>query len=166
MFGHLKRFKRIIVTGPYCSGTRLCALIAAHDTGFEFIDETAFDAGNGGKFLTVLEQEQIIVRAPGMCHLIHCVPHQQESVVIFMRRSLKDILRAQRLIAGVSAREEKEREKYPRFQGKTQMSMAEIKYEHWLFASGMIINHFDKFYTDLLDHPMGVLMFTNITQKV
>ena len=40
MFAELKKFKKIIVSGPQRSGTRICGKIIAHDLDYRYCDES------------------------------------------------------------------------------------------------------------------------------
>lgn len=39
MFSYLQEYKRIFVTGPHRSGTRICTWMISNDTGYQYVDE-------------------------------------------------------------------------------------------------------------------------------
>jgi hypothetical protein len=82
--------KRIVVTGPQRSGTRIATRMIAMDTGYRYVDEGEFLVHNDELWRLILAGEGIVVQSPGM--LKDVVDNPPPGIfVVLMRRSLDDI---------------------------------------------------------------------------
>lgn len=87
----LREFDSVCVTGTQRSGTTIGAMILADLLGYEFLPEEAFTAGDAMVFFNIFNtQKNIVVQAPGMCHLVHELCHPNVAVV-YMLRNPKEV---------------------------------------------------------------------------
>src|SRR4051794_28861524 len=107
LFGFLKDFRQIVVTGPQRSGTTICTHMVAADLGYTAIDETdkVFSAelknrvnhlSDPGSLRRVLEENGIVVQAPSASAFCHQLP--EAIAVVFMIRPIDEILKSERRI--------------------------------------------------------------------
>ena len=66
MFENLAVHKKIVVTGPQRSGTRIGAKMIAADTGYQFVDEAEFLIKDSDLFREFLQRDGVVVQAPHM----------------------------------------------------------------------------------------------------
>jgi hypothetical protein len=150
MFEHLSGHRRIVVTGPQRSGTRIAAQMVAHDTGLQFVDETEFLIKDEDLFHEVLERDGIVVQAPHM--LKDVVDHPVPGVlVVLMRRDLDRIhASAQRIgweeVYGGNTTE-------LRTFGLTEGDSAAVKYAYW-DSQPKPEPHVEVDYESLREHPL------------
>ena len=149
MFEWLNQFSRIFVTGPQRSGTRICARMIAHDTGYDYIDETDFQYDSLYLLFSLLEKkERVVIQCPVLCRYAHLFS-EDRSAVVLMRRKIREIFRSQKRITW--AWEWLERDRY----GRTKGNIAEIKYEYWEKHQKRKIKHsFEIEYESLVHHPL------------
>jgi len=151
MFENLSHYRVTIVTGPQCSGTRIAAKMIAADTGHRYVDETAFDIHDAGKFTEMVRREiDVVIQAPGMSHLAQSFAANDDVLVVFVIRPLADIYESQRRIQWGS--EKREARNYPMYTGPA----AARKYEHWKLQKKMITHYREVRYNDLATHPLWV----------
>lgn len=98
MFAYLKRYPKIVVTGPPRSGTRIASKMIAHDTGHRYIDEAEHDFGDDeARWRMLLQQSNIVVQSPGLIKA--CVNNPPVGVfLVLMRRNVDDIHASQQRI--------------------------------------------------------------------
>lgn len=152
-FPFLGEFRKVIVSGPQRSGTRVCSQMIANDTGFIFVDEIDFGYDHIYKFNSFIDRpEPMVFHCPAMSHGLehYSAP---ENAIIFMIRNTKDIVKSQERIGWTDHPNGKVREmgKYD----KTEGIISEIKYEHWEnYQKPKIETWFEIDYDSLKDHPM------------
>lgn len=149
MFNWLSQFRTIFVTGPQRSGTRICAQMIAHDTGYEYVDENDFGMDSLYHLSSILENKvDLVVHCPVLCRHIHLLT-DENSAVVLMRRNVEDIIASQKRI---SWRWEKlELARYDLTTGV----IAEVKYGFWNEYQRSRIRHaFEVQYNDLHLHPL------------
>ena len=172
--------RKILVSGPQRSGTRICAKIIAHDTGLPYIDETEVrelftgksihdknqDWGEIGKQVAAVIQKMINTRD----FVLHCPPFMpwlhliKGALVVIMWRSVEEITRSAKRIDWKKKRQELEYNKmgYTRFyrlggMKPTNEPLALLKYRYWEeHQKRMVPEHLDVKYDDLEQHPMWV----------
>lgn len=83
------RFRTIVVCGAQRSGTHVCALILANDTGYDYVDDSEFGVRNRAKFMWECRKNNKVIHCPGMSRWIHEVP--DDVLVVFMLRDLDEI---------------------------------------------------------------------------
>jgi hypothetical protein len=151
MFEWLSTFERIFVTGPQRSGTRICAKMISHDTGYEFIDETRISMDSVYGFSSFLESKRkYVIQCPTLCRYIHFLASKEDAVVL-MRRNCKDIVQSQKRIEW--SKEWLELMRYDRSRG----IISEIKYDFWeKNQKKKIQNNYEIEYDSLRTHPFWI----------
>ena len=151
MFEWLTDFKKILVTGPHRSGTRICAQTVARDTGYEYIDEIDLHMDSLHDMLSIyIHKKDFVAQCPALCRYIHLFS-AQDTAIIFMCRKIEDIQASQKRIKW--SHEWLELARYDRNEG----TIAEVKYQFWQeYQKDKIIQPFEIDYESLADHPMWV----------
>ncbi len=177
MFGHLTH-KKILVTGPPRSGTRICAKIIAFDTGLHYIDEREVPELFKGKALSDTNQDWDVIGCEVAAvvqdmidtkeFVLHCPPFMpwvqlvNGALIVIMKRSILAIERSIRRIGQKKAREELEYNKigFTRF-GKPKIGfkrttepLAHLKYELWKEQSGLVPDFLEVEYESLSVHEL------------
>ena len=178
MFEQLKN-RRILVSGPQRSGTRICAKMIAHDTGLSYIDETEFPELFLGKSIDdrdqnwqeigqqvaeavqkVIDTREFVLHCPPFMPWIHLV---RGALVVIMWRSIEEIVRSIKRIDWKKRRQELEYNKmgYTRFGRskltKTNLPIAEIKYRYWTeYQKDNVEEFLGVEYNILCQHPLWV----------
>jgi coenzyme PQQ synthesis protein D (PqqD) len=151
MFEWLKKFRKILVTGPQRSGTRICAKMIARDTGYKFIDEKAFGADSIYRLFHVIQRnEHCVIQGPGLCRYVHMF-EGEDTCIVLMRRNIKDIVASQERIGWTWERAELMRYDRP------DCVIARVKYDFWEKYQKALIRHaFEVEYESLAGHPLWV----------
>jgi len=162
----LENFSKIIVTGPQRAGTTIASKIIAQDLGYRFVDEG--DEGGIGTGLSRIKEflnhnKNVVVQCPilaCMAHGIHAFD-RQNIVIVYMRRSPKDIEKSQERINWHWDAAEKKQIKEMVSQNKIKINIdynkmvSEVKYFFWdTFQKPKISNYYDLDYESLSDHPL------------
>jgi hypothetical protein len=96
LINNLKRFSKIIVTGPPRSGTTIGAMIIADYLGYEFIDETFFDGGDSNKFSNFVASDgNHVIQTTAFIKDLHTISKflfEHNIAVVLMKRNNDDIL--------------------------------------------------------------------------
>jgi hypothetical protein len=159
MFEQLKRHKRILVTGPQRSGTKIAARMIAADTGYEYIDENVFSF-NEDKFAEIVLAESIVVQCPTMSGVIEYYA-EDDTLIVFMFRDLDDIAKSEDRMGwtvGVY------QELYKFGMSVTQARMyrqdggrtAPLKYKLWIGQKTVIKHSLELEYESLSAHPLWI----------
>lgn len=90
MLEDLKKHNSIVVSGPQRSGTRICAKIIAHDTDKTYIDEKEINYHDFRLLNWYLNQGNVVVQCPGLCHMLHYIKNKSTLVVV-VRRPIDEI---------------------------------------------------------------------------
>jgi hypothetical protein len=86
----LKKYKKIIVTGPPRSGTTISGLILAHELNYKFIDESWYDANNPKKFMFLFGlPRKMVIQTTAFLKDLHKVDFE---CIVLIKRPIKDIL--------------------------------------------------------------------------
>jgi len=120
----VKKFKKILVTGPQRSGTRITAKIIARLTGLPYIDEQ--DINNDCEMMLKSEWERLgggVCQAP--CLSAWCHNYPDDVLIVWCSRSVKDIAVSEKRIHWTGY--EGEIKKYPEHRIDKKKSMAKIK---------------------------------------
>jgi hypothetical protein len=175
MFSKLPH-RKILVTGPARSGTRICATMVAADTGLRYIDEIEIPALFKGKSLEdknpnwneikkatvaaiqqLVDNNEFVLHCPPLMPWVHLV---RNVLVIMMKRPIRDIEKSSRRIGIKKAREELEYNKlgYSKYgkalnKVKTHKPIAELKYVLWN-KHKIDCNYMEVNYCDLANHPL------------
>ncbi len=153
----LKRYKRILVTGPQRSGTRITAKIIAHDTEYEYVDENAFDSTNVEEFKNQVKREQVIIQCPAMAYIIHEFS-TADTLIVFMRRPLEDIVMSQGRVQW-SWWNKKMFRNYPKFKYKRldRYTWCRLVYSHFEKEQRSKIKQLVEInYKSLSQHPLWI----------
>lgn len=151
MFEHFTKYQHILVTGPQRSGTRICARMIAHDTGYHFVDEREIATGSLHVLLMVFANHpNTVVQAPGLCHCVEGIANEKVAIVV-MRRNIEDIIASQERIGWIF--EPVELLKYKAKAGP----VAKVKYLWWEHYQRPVIKHaYEVEYESLSAHPLWI----------
>ncbi len=151
MFEWLADFDKVLVTGPQRSGTRICAKMIAHDTGYEYVDENDLHMDSLYWLCSFLHyREHIVVQCPVLCRHVHMFG-ADDTAIVLMRRSVEDIVASQKRIGW--SWEWLELARYDRSDGV----IAKVKYRFWEERQRERIQHaFEIEYESLAGHPLWV----------
>lgn len=122
--------RRVLVTGPQRSGTTICAKMLSADLGLTYHDENEFGVFNLGKLHEIVKHDEFVIQGPAVSFVCHELPVH----VVFMRRSVEDIVASQERIGWGWANEAGERNTQVTkfgFQDADKYPVAEIKYRIW-----------------------------------
>lgn len=110
----LKKYKKIYVTGPQRSGTTFAAKLISKDLGYKHIDEHDFDTHDFEKMKDVmLKHDKFIIQCPAQTHNILNFPMGDDSVIIYMKRDIYDVISSEhRIDWHTRGAEKRERVKY------------------------------------------------------
>lgn len=153
VFHNLRRFRKIIVTGPLRSGTTICARMIAQDTGYDFIDENLVMCRNFDMAYSIWKRhDKFVMQIPNLsayCHLFG----DDDTLVCFMFRKISDIKASEDRI-GFSARENLLQLK-PYF--RTEGDNIHVKYAMWEgFQKHQIKHKMEIDYERLKKHPLYI----------
>ncbi|MEL6347391.1 MAG: glycosyltransferase [Myxococcota bacterium] len=161
MFHSLRRFARIIVTGPHRSGTTIAAEMIASDTGFEGVREEEFDFYREDLLRGVLARQQVVIQCPALFDLMPRLS-APDTAIVLMRRPLDELAASRaRMFTPVGGRqlsaEEQNQAQLARL-GARDGDAAALKYALWdqWVAEGTLHNPVEVDYHDLSKHPMWV----------
>jgi hypothetical protein len=149
MFQWLSEFDRILVSGPQRSGTRICAQMIAHDTGYRYVDES--EIGTDSLYLLwwlFHNRRRFVVHCPALCRHVHMFS-ANGSAVVLVRRSIDDILASQQRIGW--GWEGLELVRYDQSDGVS----SQVKYDYWdRYQKERIEHAFEIEYHSLVSHPL------------
>lgn len=149
MFSWLSKFDKILVTGPQRAGTRICAKMIAHDTGYGYVDELDLKMDSLYLLQSFLNRKQfVVIQCPVLCRHIHMFNYDNVAIVM-MRRKVEDIVASQKRITWPW--EQLELARYDRSDG----IISEVKYQFWEDHQKDRIKHaFEINYESLSVHPL------------
>lgn len=156
MFKWMKQseYTKILVTGPQRSGTRVCAHMIAHDTGYRYVDEDEFQVSQWWVLQEMLVMPgPMVAQCPGLCYCVHALARHggaDRTLVVMMYRSIEDILASQRRVGWISNQIE-----LAKYGGLTGIA-AEIKYAVWERQREEIQYWMEIEYEHLRGHPLWV----------
>jgi len=154
MFEELAKYKRIIVSGAQRSGTTICARIISYELGYEYIDENDYKIHSVPKLKEILKFKNIVIQAPAMAHCIEEFS-DDDTLIIFMRREIKDIIASQKRI-GWDGNEKTELKKYGLDFNVKQKPISVIKYKKWEEQKKFIKHYIEIYYESLKGHKLWV----------
>jgi hypothetical protein len=160
--GELKKYGKILVTGPQRSGSRIAAEIIAYDTGYRYVDEDSFKIHEVNLFEEILRQSNVVIQCPGLCYAIHNYA-TDDTLIVLVIRPLEDILASEQRIGwkhgpyheyeryGIS------RPKAKWYRGRNLKPIAEVKYHFWEKHQRQLVKHYLELeYESLSDHPLWI----------
>ena len=149
-FDEMKKYKRILVTGPQRSGTTFTAKTIASDLSYRYIDEKEFNWYDRDVFNKFVVMDNVVIQCPTMCRWIHEFSDDC-TLIVMMIRPIKDILNSQKRINWNF--EETESKNYP----YKDLFACEAKYKFWEdVQKNNLINYLELNYSSLSDHPLWV----------
>ena len=163
MFEHLKKYNRILVTGPQRSGTRICAVMIAHDTGHHYCDERIIYHDSLDRFAHLIYGEEylempMVVQCPGMSRWVHKLPRLDKIAVVWMDRPIKEIIASQERIEWPN--EWVEQVKYPELIGDERaekLAISQVKWWYWVTKQkSRIPNCIIVPFSSLAAHPLWI----------
>ena len=147
MFGELKRYDVIIVTGPQRSGTRIAANMIAYDTGHELIDERQIAVDSLYRLAAAKAREGVVIQCPALCGFIHNFA-DPDTLICMMMRPISEIIASQKRIDWKF--EPLEQIYFQNF----DTPIAEQKYNQWNWQKTIIKNYLEIDYHSLDIHPL------------
>lgn len=148
--------KRIIVTGPQRSGTRIAATCLAHDLSLRFVGEEEFRSRSLLLMASKLFAAPCVMQAPALSAQVHVV----SACIVFMRRPLDEIQASQERIQWHGEPFERRQYRSPLFQGfrfTDNEPIAAVKYRAWETLQRRHVEHaFDLDYHSLRGHSLWV----------
>jgi len=158
MFESLKKYNKILVTGPQRSGTRIAAKMIAADTGYTYLDEEEFNVSNRDKLRKIFKRGDIVVQCPAISAWIQDFS-ANDTLIIFMMRDIDDILASQKRIGWG---DKTELSKY----GKKRGVISKIKYDVWeKEQKPKVENWLEVEYESLSGHPLWIAKNKRINFK-
>jgi hypothetical protein len=152
MFEELRARRRIVVTGPQRSGTRIATKMIAADTGHRYIDELDFAIHDAVRWRAYLSTDDVVVHAPSMLKDVVDDPPPGIFVVL-MRRSLEAI-HASAVRIDWEGQHQGNSYELRKF-GLPDGDSAEVKYEYW-DAHHKRFPYSELPYESLRGHPLWV----------
>ena len=152
MFEILKRYSRILVTGPQRSGTTICARMIAADTKHAFLAEEAFGVDDVERWQElVIGMSNAVLQCPSMCRYITHFGQYDDLAVVFMIRPVAEIVASQRRIQWKY--EDDELQRYGRKHGP----IAIVKYNYWGdYQKTQMLHVYEVEYHSLASHKLWV----------
>lgn len=98
LIAKLKKYKKIIVTGPQRSGTTFFSNALSKELGFENIDEGKYKVHREDLFLKELKRKNIVVQAPAMSYMVHLLEEDNDICIIFIFRDDAEIIKSEKRI--------------------------------------------------------------------
>ncbi len=158
VFGAVRNYSGVIVTGPQRSGTRIGAHILAELMGYRYVDEEEFGIHDYTRALEILKGGKVVIQAPALCHVAHLMGFP----VVMMRRSLEEIRKSEERVGwrtaygGANLAVELSKYKFG-FGWAGGANIAEIKYFAWdNFQKQHCEAAVDLDYSALATHPLWV----------
>jgi len=157
----LRKFKKVIVTGPQRSGTTIAGRMIAADLSYRYIDEGWNSIGskieNLCNFLS--DNPNVVVQCPILAFQAHNMP--RDCAVVFMMRNVDDICKSQKRIKWEW--DEAEKKQYRQILRNDRIKVhinfasriSQIKYDFWnAYQKSRVPNNFEVEYESLSSHPM------------
>jgi len=153
MFEHLKRWPRVLVTGPQRSGTRIGTTMIAHDLNYWPVYEEQVGTDSLNRLWKHLQTTRnTVTQCPALSSHVHLLAlDDPELAVVLMRRSIKEIRASEQRIRWAWEKPELIREGI-----LVNSSSAEAKYKRWDELQADVIGErgFVVEYSSLHTHPL------------
>jgi hypothetical protein len=157
-FDDLIGFKKVVVLGPQRSGTRIGTLMIANVLNIPYIQEDAFGVHCFERATTLItESEKICLHAPALTYKAHCF--EREIAIVFMMRSVEDIIASQERIDWKCEKDEKSLYEDPILNPFCNLDdpICKIKGDVYFdFQADLIDSHFELSYYSLRYNPLWV----------
>ena len=149
---HLKKFKKVLVTGPQRSGTTIAGHILAKELGYKYIDESGVKTRSVSLLFKALSsKENIVVQGPCFSSIAHLID-TPDTAVVMMMRGVDEIRASEARIDWKWERQELRN--YFKEDGVISLT----KYEAWhkFQKPFMLVPYFELQYCSLSKHVMWV----------
>jgi len=157
MFEALAGYRVVIVTGPQRSGTAICARAVAYDTTLRYVDEDDYGCDLDTWKEIVAKGRGVVVHSPGMARWVHDVAEREDVFVIWMLRSLSQIMVSESRIGWA---DKEERAKYldtPGYSRVRQYPISGVKRRFWQEHQRGLVRHWREVnFEELRVHPLWV----------
>jgi hypothetical protein len=151
VIGIVKNYKKIIVSGPQRSGTRIATKCIAKDLGHYMVDETDYGIDSFEGFSRrLLSDSPMVIQAPAMSSMLNYID-TKDTIIIWMLRKVFHIKKSEERVGWDSS---KEMAKY--FEHNSDICSS--KYLNWeVYQRGLLkIPCIDLQYTSLENHNLWV----------
>lgn len=168
MFEFLAPFRKVLVTGPQRSGTRICAEMIYRDLDRPpewpvlYVDEANLNVENLSALcdLVLRDARRLVVQCPALSRYVHHFGAREDVAVVWMVRPLVDIVASQRRIGWTAGDAELLRYDEPALAfafTPDSPSAARVKNEYWQRVQrARILNTYEVEYESLSAHPLWV----------
>jgi hypothetical protein len=121
----LKKFDKVVVSGPQRSGTTIAMKQIAVDLGYRPVKEESFFASNLMGFFYCLQEKKIVIQAPAMSYILGelCEP---DTAVVFMLRDYEEIKKSEKRVNWDQAMSEANK-----YFSYDEAGISELKYKIW-----------------------------------
>ena len=152
-FEDVKKFNKIIVTGPQRSGTTICAQMLAHDLKVRYVDESDIGIYTESAIRALCTSDPgFVLQCPRAAFACHTFIYPDVAVV-FMYRGSYDIKKSQDRINWTNSYQHDELSLY----GVTNRTISTVKYHTWRTKQKQLIpNAFEIWYDTLQTHKFWV----------
>jgi len=157
LFEYLSKHKRIVVTGPQRSGTRIGAKMISYDLGYNLIDEREIDIDSLYRLNDMIRLDKVVIQAPALCRFAHFFGVAQDTAVVLMVRDIDDIIASQERINWTY--ESIEMVYYADLieGGLLEAGpIAAVKYQGWELQKAGIPHWYEIEYKSLKGHPLWI----------
>jgi hypothetical protein len=155
----LRKFNKILVSGPQRSGTTIAAKMIAKDLGITFFDETRIKSWDKDDTINIIRYHpRFVLQCPGLCAWLHVLGAFPDVLIVMMRRDIVDIIESERRINWQWAYAEYEQYKKA-FKDKAELwePISAYKYIVWEEVQrDQVKNYIELEYESLSDHPLWV----------
>jgi len=153
MFENTKDFKRVIVSGPQRSGTRIVSKAICYDTNKEYIDEQDIAFFDIRLLQWYLMKENVVIQCPAICHKLHEIA-VESTLVVIVKRPINDIVNSEIRVGWPEVSRQTELAKY----GYSAGIISKIKYDYWdNYQKSRMQMAFTEFkYNDIVGHPLYI----------
>jgi hypothetical protein len=161
-YRYLKKYDKILVTGPQRSGTRIAAKMIANDTGRDYVDENNYRVASEKYFAKWVKKGNCVIHCPAMMRYIHKYS-ADDTLIVVMIREPEDIIASQKRVDWHNGILD-ELYKYGvawkdlRFYAAWERPpICILKYNWWAFDQKYKVkNYLELWYEDLAEHPMWI----------
>jgi len=152
MFSHLKKYSKILVSGPQRSGTTICTKMISHDTGHIYLDQSHLEGSDSVQALKKIynTRRNFVIQTTGEAQVIEQFS-AKDTLIIFMIRPISAIIRSE--IANKWSGDGVK--KLYGLSGDPRPASV-IKYERWEKQKEQIINWLEIKYSSLSKHPLFI----------
>lgn len=96
----IKPFRKIFVTGPQRSGTRVAAKIIAHDFSLRYVDEAVIEGRDRDLAMSwIANRNHFVLQCPGLAAWLLKFSYYNDILIIWMKRDIDDINKSMQRIS-------------------------------------------------------------------